>query len=173
MVSALLMGTIQESIFGPLLLPLLNKPHFQPGSQKQYVPAQMIKSPHRCCNLFRALLEMTTSVTQAIQAMGLTTHSIQMTLSGMVRAVGHIVPAAPSTLLHGSLKLFPSQLVTILSWEFAQMRVMKIHPLRKLNSMCSSKQYNCYFDSGCFKWLNHALVATIAMSFSGTSTYIW
>ena len=117
MVSALLMGTIQESIFGPSLLLFLKLPQLELSTQQQYAPAQIIKSPHRCCNLFQALLEMTISVTQVIQAVRLPTtmDSIQATLSGMVRAVGQTVPAAASTLLHGSLKLFPPLLVTILS----------------------------------------------------------
>ena len=114
MVSALLMGTIQESIFGPSLLPFLKLPQLQLITQQQYAPAQTVKSPCHCCNLFRALLEMTISVTQAVQLIP-PSHSTQMTPSGMVRGVGHAVPAAPSTLLHGSLDLSPPLLLTILS----------------------------------------------------------
>ena len=117
MVSALLMGTIQESIFGPSLLLFLKLPQLELSTQQQYAPAQIIKSPRHCCNLFPALLEMTTSVIQVVQAVGLTAtkRSIQATPSGMVRAAGHTVRAAPSTLHRGFLKLFPPLLVTILS----------------------------------------------------------
>ena len=111
MVSALLMGTIQESIFGPLLLPIPKVAHIL----QEHVPAHIIiKYLHHCCNLFPALLEMTTSVTQAVRLLP-DPHSTQMTPSGMVRAVGQTVPAVPSTLLRGSLKLFPPLLLTILS----------------------------------------------------------
>ena len=111
MVSALLMGTIQESIFGPLLLPILKVAYIL----HQHVPAHIIiKYLHHCCNLFLALLEMITSVTQAVRLLAIT-YSIQMTPSGMVRAVDQTVPAAASTLLRGSLKPFPPLLLTILS----------------------------------------------------------
>ena len=51
MVSALLMGTIQESIFGPLLLPTLKVAQ----ALMENVPAQMIKYPHNWLILFSAL----------------------------------------------------------------------------------------------------------------------
>ena len=57
---------------------------------------------------------MTIFVTQAVQPLS-PKHFTQMIPSGMVRAVGHTVPAAGSTLLRGSLKLSPPLLVTILS----------------------------------------------------------
>ena len=111
MVSALLMGPIQESIFGPSLLPILKVAHIL----KEHVPAHIIiKYLHHCCDLFPALLEMTTSVTQAARLLPVP-HSTQMIPSGMVRAVGQTVPAAGSTLLRGSLKLSLPLLLTILS----------------------------------------------------------
>ena len=45
MVSALLMGIIQESIFGPSLLPTLKVAH---QTVEENVPAQIIKSHHHC-----------------------------------------------------------------------------------------------------------------------------
>ena len=71
---------------------------------EENVPAQIIKSHHHCCH----------QLTQAVEPLS-AAYSIQMIPSGMARDVGPAVPAAPSTLLRGSLKLFPPLLATILS----------------------------------------------------------
>jgi len=111
-VSALPMGTVQESTSGPLLLPIQKL--LVPFTLQLYVHVLMIGSHHHSCNLSPASLEMIISVTQVVILMQ-NTSSIQTTPSGMVRAVDPITPAVLSTTLHCSLKYSPPSLVMISS----------------------------------------------------------